>query len=118
MSILDRILGRTPTAAPQISAQAGKSAPGAPGGPAPVSGLPDVAISMQSAPPVPAARDEPVIRVYDQFGRTVSIGRETWRRDVLLPNLAANRDNPDALYDLVANALNDGFAADVLETRS
>jgi tetratricopeptide (TPR) repeat protein len=113
MSILDRILGRTPTAAPQISAQAGKSAPGAP---APVSGLPDVAISMQSAPPVPAARDEPVIRVYDQFGRTVSIGRETWRRDVLLPNLAANRDNPDELYDLVANALNDGFAADVLES--
>jgi tetratricopeptide (TPR) repeat protein len=116
MSILDRILGRTPTAAPQISAQAGKSAPGAPGAPAPVSGLPDVAISMQSAPPVPAARDEPVIRVYDQFGRTVSIGRETWRRDVLLPNLAANRDNPDELYDLVANALNDGFAADVLES--
>ena len=30
---------------------------------------------------------EGLIRVYDQFGRKVEIGREAWRRDVLLPNL-------------------------------
>ena len=57
-----------------------------------------------------------MIRVYDQFGRAVTIGREAWRRDVLLPNLQTNRDNPDALYDLVVSALNDGFATDVLDS--
>jgi len=116
MSILDRILGRTPTAAPQISAQPGKATPNKPATP-PVSDLPDVAISMKSAPPAPTlAKDEPMMRVYDQFGRAVSIGRESWRKDVLLPNLAANRDKPQELYDLVVNALNDGFAADVLDS--
>lgn len=59
---------------------------------------------------------EPMMRVYDQFGRAVSIGRESWRKDVLLPNLAASRAKPDALYDLVVSALNDGFAEDVLES--
>jgi tetratricopeptide (TPR) repeat protein len=111
MSILDRILGRTPGTAPQITAQPNKAAPGRPA--PPITDLPDVAISLKSAPPAP---DEPMMRVYDQFGRAVSIGRESWRKDVLLPNLAANRAQPDALYELVVNALNDGFAADVLES--
>jgi len=112
MSILDRILGRTPTAAPQISAQPNKAAPARPA--PPITDLPDVALSMKSSPP--PAGNEPLMRVYDQFGRAVSIGRETWRKDVLLPNLAANRDKPDELYELVVNALNDGFADDVLES--
>jgi tetratricopeptide (TPR) repeat protein len=34
---------------------------------------------------------------------------------VLLPNLQAHRDDPDALYNLIVTALNDDFAADVLE---
>src|SRR6185369_5021425 len=53
---------------------------------------------------------------YDQFGRAVSIGRDSWRKDVLLPNLVANRDKPAELYDLIVSALNDGFAEDVLES--
>src|SRR5690348_13835950 len=105
MSILDRILGRTPTTTPQITAQPGKAQSSA--APAPLANLPDVAISMKSTPP-PTSANEPLMRVYDQFGRAVSIGRETWRKDVLLPNLAANRDKPDELYGLVVNALNDG----------
>ncbi|HTU68144.1 MAG TPA: tetratricopeptide repeat protein [Steroidobacteraceae bacterium] len=111
MSILDRILGRTPTASPQITAQPNKAGPATK--PPPITDLPDVAISMKSAPPPPS--DEPMMRVYDQFGRAVSIGRETWRKDVLQPNLAAARDKPDALYDLIVSALNDGFAEDVLD---
>jgi tetratricopeptide (TPR) repeat protein len=111
MSIIDRILGRTREPTPQITAQPGK----APNKPPPVTDLPDVALSMKSAP-APATGDEPMIRVYDQFGRAMSIGRESWRRDVLLPNLTANRDKPDALFDLVVGALNDGFAADVLDS--
>jgi len=103
MSIIDRILGRTPTDAPQIRAT---------GRPPPVTEMPATAVT----PPTGArAADERVVRVYDQFGRKVEIGREAWRRDVLLPNLAASRDNPDALYDLIVGALNDDFAADVLE---
>ena len=108
MSILDRILGRTPTTAPQIRLN-------------PAAGAASVTVTASSpaadpAAPLPGVVDEKLIRVYDQFGRKVEIGRETWRRDVLLPNLAASRGNPDALYDLIAGALNDDFAADVLES--
>jgi tetratricopeptide (TPR) repeat protein len=101
MSIIDRILGRTPSEGPQIQAP-GKTV------------LPAVGISA-AAGPLPMASESP-IRVYDQFGRAVAIGREAWRKDVLLPNLHANRTNPNALYDLVVSALNDDFAADVLDS--
>jgi tetratricopeptide (TPR) repeat protein len=109
MSILDRILGRTPTEGPQIRA-AGK--------PPRVTEMPATAIAQPAPAPVPQAPDaaEGVVRVYDQFGRAITIGREAWRRDVLLPNLAANQGNADSLYELVVGALNDDFAADVLES--
>lgn len=100
MSIIDRILGRTPSEGPQIQG---------PGKPV----LPATAITA-TAPPL--APTEGVIRVYDQFGRKVEYGREAWRKDVLLPNLQANRGKPDALYDLIVAALNDDFGADVLES--
>ena len=104
MSIIDRILGRTPAEGPQIRA------PGKPA--APVTEMPATAIA--ATPPNSGA--EGVVRVYDQFGRSITIGRDAWRRDVLLPNLTANRDNPDALYELIVSALNDDFATDVLES--
>jgi hypothetical protein len=94
MSIIDRILGRTPAEGPQIRA------PGKPA--APVTEMPATAIA--ATPPNSGA--EGVVRVYDQFGRSITIGRDAWRRDVLLPNLTANRDNPDALYELIVSALN------------
>ena len=109
MSILDRILGRTPAEGPQIRAP-GKAVPVT----TPVTDMPATAVSPAGPPAADGA--DGVVRVYDQFGRPVTIGREAWRRDVLLPNLAANRDNPDALYDLIVSALNDDFAADVLES--
>jgi tetratricopeptide (TPR) repeat protein len=113
MSILDRILGRTPSEGPQIHA---------PGKPPKLTDMPATAIAQaepvrsepaQATPPQVA--DERAVRVYDQFGRTITIGREAWRKDVLLPNLAATTQ-PDALYDLIVTALNDDFAADVLES--
>jgi tetratricopeptide (TPR) repeat protein len=106
MSILDRILGRTPTTTPQITVGSAR-------GGTPVVNPTDTAATKAAPPPVPA---ETLIRVYDPFGRKVEIGRETWRRDVLLPNLAASRGNPDALYDLIVGALSDDFAADVLDS--
>ncbi len=108
MSIIDRILGRTPSTGPQISARPAGGPPKVP------DSLPAVSLSATAAPPRTAS--EGVIRVYDQFGRTVEVGREAWRKDVLLPNLAANRDKPDALFDLIVGALNDDFAAEVLES--
>ena len=107
MSIIDRILGRMP-GTPQITVQPGKAPP--------ITDLPDAASSTRAQSSAPTPTDEPMMRVYDQFGRAVSIGRESWRKDVLLPNLAANRNKPDALHDLVLAALNDGFAEDVLES--
>jgi tetratricopeptide (TPR) repeat protein len=103
MSIIDRILGRSASDAPQIHA---------PAKPPAITELPAMAA------PVPARGpdSEGVVRVYDQFGRKVEIGREAWRKNVLLPNLAANRDNPDALHELISGALNDDFAPDVLES--
>ena len=103
MSILDRILGYTPTERPPIGVKAANPA----------------AVPDTSAPqPVPGARPAPAdqpVRVYDSFGRKVEIGRDAWRREVLLPKLAANRDRPDALASLIAGGLNEEFAADVLE---
>jgi tetratricopeptide (TPR) repeat protein len=101
MSIIDRILGRTLSEGPQIHAPAKTSAPPT-GMAAPATGSP--------------ASSEGLIRVYDNFGRKVEIGRESWRKDVLLPSLQSNRNNPEALYDLIVAALNDDFAADVLES--
>jgi len=111
MSIIDRILGRTPTEGPQIHA----SRTSTPAKPARITGLPPAPVAAAPEPAAPSA-SEGMIRVYDQFGRAVTIGREAWRRDVLLPNLQSNRNSPDALYDLVVSALNDGFATDVLDS--
>ncbi len=66
------------------------------------------------SPPAPAIHERP-ISVYDQHGRKIEVGREAWRKDVLLPNLAANRDRPDTLHGLISDALRDDFAADVLD---
>jgi hypothetical protein len=84
MSIIDRILGRTPAEGPQIHAP-GKSAPAKP---ATITELPAVPVAPPASAPEPAgtSASEGMIRVYDQFGRAVTIGREAWRRDVLLPN--------------------------------
>ena len=108
MSIIDRILGHTPTSSPQITARAAGS---------PVISRPRAADVAPEAGLTPA-RDpvEGVISVYDPFGRKVEVGREAWRRTVLLPNLAANRDKPDELHDLLVSALRNGFAGDILES--
>jgi tetratricopeptide (TPR) repeat protein len=107
MSIIDRILGRTPAEGPQIQAASR---------PPRVAPAPAVAVNAPAGAGPPASgREERAVRVYDQFGRTVSIGRDAWRKEVLLPNLAATRE-PDALADLIVSALGDDFAADVLES--
>jgi tetratricopeptide (TPR) repeat protein len=102
MSILDRILGRTPAGGPQISARR-------------LPPLSDLPVGHSSPLPLTAPVKERPISVYDQYGRKIEVGREAWRKDMLLPNLARNRDNPDTLHGLISDALRDDFAADVLE---
>lgn len=62
----------------------------------------------------PTATAPATIRVYDSYGREVEINREDWRDKVLLDNLNDRRDNPQALYDMLVMALQDGFTAEVL----
>jgi tetratricopeptide (TPR) repeat protein len=70
-----------------------------------------------ASPTTPAASSvRETIKVFDEYGRTLEVEKETWRTQVLPANLAATRNDPDALYSLIVNALHSGFAADVLES--
>ncbi len=78
---------------------------------------PVIETSAAAAPAAAPAKADGggLMKVFDQFGRPLQIPRESWRTQVLLPSLASKRADPNALYDLIASALRDGFAADVLE---
>lgn len=56
------------------------------------------------------------IKVFDQYGRPLQVEKEVWRTQVLPANLAARRDDPEALRSVIIKSVNDGFAADVLES--
>ena len=58
---------------------------------------------------------EDLIRVFDAYGRELHIPREEWRTKMLPGAVERARDNPAQLYGVIAQALQDGFAADVLE---
>lgn len=54
-----------------------------------------------------------MIRVHDEYGREIHIGKADWLDSVLVGNLEKNRDNPNELYNLIVSALNDGFEAHI-----
>ncbi|PKF60335.1 hypothetical protein CW745_15430 [Psychromonas sp. psych-6C06] len=60
-----------------------------------------------------AESQEALIKVHDEYGREMQIGKQEWLNNVLLGNLDKNRDNPDELYNLIISALNDGFEAHI-----
>ena len=65
-------------------------------------------------PPAAAdAEDRAPITAYDVHGQQIQISRAAWREQMLLPQLQAHWQQPDALYSLIVDALNDGFVADV-----
>ncbi|MGA1983451.1 MAG: tetratricopeptide repeat protein [Acidobacteriaceae bacterium] len=69
-------------------------------------------------PAAPAGSSQPdpnLIRVFDEFGRELSITKDTWRTKVLPGSLKSNWDNPDQLYTIIVGSLNDGFFSDVLD---
>ncbi len=50
-----------------------------------------------------------LITVYDVHGRQIQITRGDWRDNVLLPQLKERWNEPDAIYQLIVDGLNDGF---------
>ncbi len=67
-------------------------------------------------PPADPARVADGIRVYDAYGRELSIPREQWREHVLPGHLAKVRDEPDLLAASLLEALRNGFADEVLDS--
>lgn len=82
--------------------------------PARPSSTPSPAASASPAPEAPGD-EQPMIQVFDAYGRPLLVPREEWRTKVLPGNLHAHWDNPDVLYDLILRAVDDGFHADVME---
>ncbi len=68
--------------------------------------------------PVPAVETPqlpPTIRAFDQNGQPVEVPREEWRTNVL-PNMVKEvYDQPDQLYMLLVNSLNDGFVEEMID---
>lgn len=70
----------------------------------PASAKPPAAVAEAAAPPITA---------YDAHGRELQITRADWRDSMLLPQIKAMWDQPNELYQLILNALDDGFSAEV-----
>jgi tetratricopeptide (TPR) repeat protein len=60
------------------------------------------------------ASDPNLIKVQDEYGRERFVSRQQWRDSVLMEDLEQHRDHPDALYNVLAQALQAGFAADIV----
>lgn len=55
------------------------------------------------------------IRVYDEYGRERLIDRKVWRDRVLPQAIRENWHNAEALYSMLAEALGDGYEADIVK---
>jgi tetratricopeptide (TPR) repeat protein len=65
--------------------------------------------------PAPVRRPDELITVFDGRGRELKIKRADWVSGVLGPNLEKHRDNADALYAAIVQALDDDFVEQVQE---
>ena len=57
-----------------------------------------------------------LIRVFDAYGREMQVPREEWRTKVLPGALQKAHGDAAELYDVVVQALQDGFERDVVES--
>lgn len=87
--------------------------------PAPVGSAPNTPGDTTPPPgdPVPGALPPSADQVatHDAYGREVRLTKPQWRDQVLLPRLSRLRDQPDELVPALVQALQLGFAADVLD---
>jgi tetratricopeptide (TPR) repeat protein len=65
--------------------------------------------------PVDPSKDPNMIRVFDAYGREMFITKETWRETILPGKLKEVWDDPQHLYTVIVQSLDDGFVADMLE---
>lgn len=84
-----------------------------PNSPAPADSSP--VNSTPPADPASAAPADDQVATHDAYGRETRLSKTQWRDQVLLPRLTQLRDQPDALFPALAQALQLGFAADVLD---
>lgn len=62
-----------------------------------------------------APRPQPAtIKVYDQLGRELQIPREQWRTSILPETIGKEWLDPERLYGVLVQALEDGFGADII----
>jgi tetratricopeptide (TPR) repeat protein len=55
-----------------------------------------------------------MINAFDQNGQPVQVPREEWRTNVLPGMIEQAEKNPDQLYMLIVNSLNDGFVEEMI----
>src|SRR5262249_51424148 len=65
-------------------------------------------------PAQPPGALPPMIRAYDRYARKLEIPRDTWKNAVLEPAFKQHASNPQALYRLIVQALEDGFIEESL----
>jgi tetratricopeptide (TPR) repeat protein len=63
---------------------------------------------------LPPDQDPDMIRAFDGYGREVFIAKKDWKTSVLIPALEKAKDDPGILYSQLLDALNDGFAAEIV----
>ncbi len=68
------------------------------------------------AQPAPVEVPQPpaMINAFDQNGQAVQVPREEWRTNVLPGMIEEASKNPDQLYMLIVNSLNDGFVEEMI----
>ncbi|PWT89292.1 MAG: hypothetical protein C5B55_11660, partial [Blastocatellia bacterium] len=71
-----------------------------------------------TSPTTPApndpAKDPNLIRVFDKYGKELFITKDEWRRNVLPGAIQSHWNQPDELYGVIINAIQDGLHQDVL----
>ncbi|MEX2137814.1 MAG: hypothetical protein WD894_01025 [Pirellulales bacterium] len=75
---------------------------------------PPAAATPERADTEPPGEDE-LMRVFNAYGREMMISKQDWRDNVLLDGLESARHDPDQLYSMLVNALEDGLAKDVVQ---
>ena len=72
-----------------------------------------IAVGGQADAPVSAEEDG--VRAFDQNGQQVIVPRQQWSTEILPGMLQEAWDNPDQLYGVILNSLNDRFVDEIVE---
>lgn len=68
-----------------------------------------------SSAPTDPSMDPNLIRVHDAYGRELFLTKQAWRDSVLLGHIKKVWNDSEALYSVIVQSLNDGFAQEMVE---